>query len=327
MRTESVTRRFGTPESFQLRKTEWKRLGVFLAFGLAAFLFAVVGAAFVPLGLPDTLRRWAHPTIFVPLGTLITARMLRRDANDVPKSELFSPWPVGMSSAGWLVAGVALLAATIPVFVIAFGLRWSANQAFSSTATALTLWGVVITAAAEEIAFRGYAFWKLIRLMGFWRSGHRRRIVRRVASHAWRVRVATSSRRHRRRLVAFWGRVCANANPRRANRHSHWVELIPASATKPARPVCDAPNSALPKCTIDGRARTDVRLCRTGASNSVACQVAQLFLEAMLPMAVAAAAIAEQQQLRSTPVLPLSHPLPPSPDALARQFAVSCAAG
>ena len=75
IRTESVTRRFGTPATSHLRKTEWKRLGVFLAFGLAAFLFAVVGASFVPLGLPDTLRRWAHPTIFVPLGTLVTALM------------------------------------------------------------------------------------------------------------------------------------------------------------------------------------------------------------------------------------------------------------
>jgi membrane protease YdiL (CAAX protease family) len=168
IRTESATRHFGTPATSHLRKTEWKRLGVFLAFGLAAFLFAVVGASFVPLGLPDTLRRWAHPTIFVPLGTLITALMLRRDVNDVPKSERFSPWPVARSSAGWLAAGVALLAATIPVFVLAFGLRWSNNGACSWTAVALTLWGIFITAAAEEIAFRGYAFWHLIRLIGFW---------------------------------------------------------------------------------------------------------------------------------------------------------------
>ena len=30
------------------------------------------------------------------------------------------------------------------------------------------IWAIVWTAAAEEIAFRGYALWRLIRLVGFW---------------------------------------------------------------------------------------------------------------------------------------------------------------
>jgi membrane protease YdiL (CAAX protease family) len=163
-------RPFGTPATSHQRRTEWKRLGVFLTFGLAAFLVAIVGASLVPFGLPDTLRRWAHPTIFVPLGTLLTVRMLRRDVNEIPKSEQFSPWPIAKSSAGWLVGGVALLAATIPVFVFGFGLRWSSNEECSWTAVAFSLWGIFITAAAEEIAFRGYAFWRLIRLIRFWPS-------------------------------------------------------------------------------------------------------------------------------------------------------------
>jgi membrane protease YdiL (CAAX protease family) len=109
-----------------------------------------------------------HPNIFVPLGTALTVLMLRRDFSDIPASERFNPWPVAWSSASWFVAGVALLAVTIPVFAFAFGVRWSANGACSATAMALTLWGIVITAAAEEIGFRGYAFWRLIRLIGFW---------------------------------------------------------------------------------------------------------------------------------------------------------------
>jgi membrane protease YdiL (CAAX protease family) len=71
-------------------------------------------------------------------------------------------------SLRWFVAGVALLAATLPVFVLAFGLRWSTNEACSGTALALTFWGIFMTAVAEEIGFRGYAFWRLIRLVGFW---------------------------------------------------------------------------------------------------------------------------------------------------------------
>jgi membrane protease YdiL (CAAX protease family) len=167
-RTELLTPGFGTPATSRLRATEWKRLGVFLALSVAAFLFAVAGASFIPLSLPDLLRRWAHPNIFVPLGTAITILMLRRDFSDLSASEQFKPWPISKSSAGWLVAGAGLLALTIPVFVFAFGLRWSNNGAFSGTAMAFTLWGIIITAAAEEIGFRGYAFWRLIRLIGFW---------------------------------------------------------------------------------------------------------------------------------------------------------------
>jgi hypothetical protein len=101
IRSESVSRRFGTPATSHQRKSEWKRLAVFLATGVAAFLFAVVGASFVPRGLPNTLRRWAHPTIFVPLGTLITVLMLRRDVKDVPKSELLNLRPVARLRGGW----------------------------------------------------------------------------------------------------------------------------------------------------------------------------------------------------------------------------------
>jgi membrane protease YdiL (CAAX protease family) len=167
LKPESLSRPFGAPAG-SLRALEWKRLGLFLAWGGAAFLLAVVGASFVPLGWPDALRRSAHPSFFVPLGTAITILLLRRDACDLPAAERFDPWPVARSSALWLVAGAALLAATIPLFVLAFGLRWSANGSFRGTSSALNVWAIFLTAAAEEIAFRGYAFWRLLRLIGFW---------------------------------------------------------------------------------------------------------------------------------------------------------------
>jgi hypothetical protein len=53
-------------------------------------------------------------------------------------------------------------------FVVAFGLRWGPNPKWSSASVALNIWAIVLTAAAEEIAFRGYALWRFIRLVGFW---------------------------------------------------------------------------------------------------------------------------------------------------------------
>jgi len=143
---------------------------VFLALGCGAFILSVVGAAFVPNSLPESLRRWMHPNIFVPLGTVLTVIMLRRDCRDFRVSEPFNPWPVAVSSTGWFVAGVALLGVTVPMFIAAFGFRWSSNGPFNGSVMAITLWGILLTAAAEEIAFRGYALWRLIRLMGFWRA-------------------------------------------------------------------------------------------------------------------------------------------------------------
>src|SRR6185312_10616162 len=54
------------------------------------------------------------------------------------------------------------------VFVLALGLHWAPNPQWSGASAALMLWAIVWTAAAEEIAFRGYALWRLKRLLGFW---------------------------------------------------------------------------------------------------------------------------------------------------------------
>lgn len=42
------------------------------------------------------------------------------------------------------------------------------NAHWSGVAALLSIWAIVWTAAAEEIAFRGYALWRLLRLIGFW---------------------------------------------------------------------------------------------------------------------------------------------------------------
>lgn len=85
---------FGTPD-LDSRAGEWRRLGLFLAGGTAVFLLAVVGAAFVPFGWSDAIRRSAHPTIFVPLAVVLTAKFLRKDAPEIAPAALFNPWPVG----------------------------------------------------------------------------------------------------------------------------------------------------------------------------------------------------------------------------------------
>jgi membrane protease YdiL (CAAX protease family) len=150
------------------RGAEWRRLGLFLAFGTAFFLFAIVGAAFVPLGWPDAIRRSAHPAIFVPLAVALTVRMLRRDARELTPEVLFDPWPVGRMSLPWLLLGSALAGAVALTFALAFGLRWAPNLRWSGASAALMLWAIVLTAAAEELAFRGYGLWRLMRLVGFW---------------------------------------------------------------------------------------------------------------------------------------------------------------
>ncbi|MEP6550223.1 MAG: CPBP family intramembrane glutamic endopeptidase [Gemmatimonadales bacterium] len=100
---------------------------------------------------------------------MITIRMVRRDALTVPPSELFNPWPVARSTPKWLMFGAALSLIVALIFFVLFGLRWSPNALFRPFAFgAMTLWSIPLIAAAEEYAFRGYAFWRLIRLFGFW---------------------------------------------------------------------------------------------------------------------------------------------------------------
>ncbi len=164
---QPLAARFGTPTPGS-RIAEWRRLGMFIAFGTAFFLLAVVGTAFVPFSWPDAIRRSAHPTIFVPFAVALTVRFLRKDAREISAADLFNPWPIGRTSLPWLVFGGALAALIALSFVFAFGLRWVRNVQWSGASALLMLWAIVLTAAAEEIAFRGYALWRLIRLLGFW---------------------------------------------------------------------------------------------------------------------------------------------------------------
>jgi membrane protease YdiL (CAAX protease family) len=157
-----------TPQRNTRRAEEWKRLGLFVAIGAAFFLLAVVGTAFVPFGWPDAIRRSAHPTIFVPLGLVLTVRFLRRDAREMVPASLFNPWLVGRASVVWLILGIALAGIIVLIFAVAFGLRWAPNAQWSRTGMVLSLWAILVTAAAEEISFRGYALWRLMRLIGFW---------------------------------------------------------------------------------------------------------------------------------------------------------------
>lgn len=163
----SLSARFGSTPP-QLKRAEWKRLGAFVALGAAIFLVAMVGAAFVPFSWPDAIRRSAHPTIFVPLATILTVRFLRKDAIDAEPGSLFNASPVNQGSSTWLLLGGLLAGIVVLAFVLLFGLRWNSNPHWSVGNTALMMWAIVLTAAAEEIAFRGYALWRLIRLIGFW---------------------------------------------------------------------------------------------------------------------------------------------------------------
>ena len=156
------------PQRNMRRAEEWKRLGLFVAIGAVFFLLAVVGTAFVPFGWPDAIRRSAHPTIFVPLGLVLTVRLLRRDAREMAPASLFNPWLVGRASVVWLILGIAIAGIVVLTFVLAFGLRWAPNAQWSGPGMVLSLWAILVTAAAEEISFRGYALWRLMRLIGFW---------------------------------------------------------------------------------------------------------------------------------------------------------------
>lgn len=164
---QELPTRFGAPAPGS-RGTEWRRLGLFLAFGAAIFLLAVVGAAFFPLSWPDGIRRSAHPMIFVPLAVALTVRMLRQDARAIDQANFFSPWPAGRRSFPWFLLGGLLACVVGLVFVLALGLLWAPNRQWSGASVVLMLWAIVWTAAAEEIAFRGYALWRLKRLLGFW---------------------------------------------------------------------------------------------------------------------------------------------------------------
>ena len=150
------------------RRAEWKRLGLFLGIGAAIFLFAVVATGFVPFSWPDAIRRSTHPMVFVPLAIVLTIRLLRRDAIELDSAALFEPWPIGRTTLPWLALGIVLAVMTTLVFVLALGMRWAPNAHWSEINMILSIWAIVLTAAAEEIAFRGYALWRLLRLIGFW---------------------------------------------------------------------------------------------------------------------------------------------------------------
>ena len=94
--------------------------------------------------------------------------MLRKDAKELAPADLFDPLPVGRRSILWLLIGIVLASIVALMFALAFGLRWIPNSQWSRASAALILWAIVLTAAAEEIAFRGYALWRLMRLIGFW---------------------------------------------------------------------------------------------------------------------------------------------------------------
>jgi len=96
--------------------------------------------------------------------------MLRRDASDLPASSLFNPWPVRKESVVWLLLGIVLSCTVALVFVVVFHLRWAPNPHSGAARVALMIWAILLIAAAEEIAFRGYALWRLIRLVGFWQA-------------------------------------------------------------------------------------------------------------------------------------------------------------
>jgi len=167
--TDWLAARFGSTEP-GFRGAEWRRLGRFLAFGAGIFVLAIIGAGFVPFSWPDAIRRSAHPMIFVPVALALTVRMLRKDESEIPPVHVFNPWPVGRISLQWLFLGGGLAGIVALVFVLAFGLRWAPNPQSTGANIALMLWAIVLTAAAEEIAFRGYALWRLTRLIGFWRA-------------------------------------------------------------------------------------------------------------------------------------------------------------
>jgi membrane protease YdiL (CAAX protease family) len=167
--TDWLAAPFGSPEP-KFRGAEWRRLGRFLAIGAGIFVIAVIAAGFFPFSWPDAIRRSAHPMIFVPLAVALTVRTLRKDAMELPGADLFDPWPVGRTSFQWLVFGAALSGIVAVLFVLAFQLRWAPNERSTGANVALMIWAIVLTAAAEEIAFRGYALWRLTRLIGFWQA-------------------------------------------------------------------------------------------------------------------------------------------------------------
>lgn len=165
---DELSHTFGRELGPNERRIEKRRLAVFLAIGAAFFLLAIVGAAFVPLRWPNLVRRAGHSVIFVPLIYWLTIRMLRGDRSAAPSVPAFDPRPIARASMVWFLGGAALIGAITLVFVWLFGLHWVVNPGVGAGALLLMLLDIALIAAAEEIAFRGYALWRLIRLIGMW---------------------------------------------------------------------------------------------------------------------------------------------------------------
>lgn len=151
----------------------WRILAFFLlAWALASILFSLMSVLVAPLA-GDARAGMLVQVLVMLLSSILAGWVMLAAVDRRPIGALgFAAEPAaGRDSAVGFAAGGAMLALAVLLLTVASMARWVADAGSAGeyvAALALSLAFFAVAAAAEEAAFRGYAFQALVQGIGAW---------------------------------------------------------------------------------------------------------------------------------------------------------------
>ncbi len=147
-------------------RSGWKLLAFTLALGAANALTYLLLVKL--LGLAKLVRGPAGELIPVGLLVLVSWAALRLEGRSLAHLGLRLDRRWAKELGQGLIAGLALITLTALMLRAVGGFHWEINATFTWRALVGGAWLYLLVAFNEEIAFRGYAFQRLVEGMGPW---------------------------------------------------------------------------------------------------------------------------------------------------------------